>query len=31
MDKVDEIDYDEILQAVEDDDYDFYKEEEMER
>ena len=31
MNKVDDIDYDEILQAVEDDDYDFYKEEEMER
>ena len=31
MDKVEDIDYDEILQAVEDDDYDFYKEEEMER
>ena len=31
MEKVDEIDYDDILQAVEDDDYDFYKDEEMER
>ena len=31
MEKVDDIDYDEILQAVEDDDYDFYKDEEMER
>ena len=31
MDKVEDIDYDEILQAVEDDDYDFYKEVEMER
>ncbi len=32
MDKVDDIDYDDILQAVEDDEYDFYKEEnKMER
>lgn len=31
MEKVDDIDYDDILQAVEDEDYDFYKEEEMER
>jgi hypothetical protein len=30
MDKVDDIDYDDILQAVEDDDLDFYKDE-MER
>ena len=31
MDKVEDIDYDDILQAVEDDDHEFYLEEEMER
>lgn len=31
MEKVEDIDYDDILQAVEDDNHDFYKEEEMER
>lgn len=31
MDKVEDIDYDDILQAVEDDNHEFYIEEEMER
>ncbi len=31
MEKVEDIDYDDILQAVEDDDHEFYLEEEMER
>ena len=31
IEKVDDIDYDEILQAVEDDDYEFYKVEDLER
>lgn len=31
MEKVEDMDYDDILQAVEDDDHEFYLEEEMER
>ena len=31
MEKIKDMDYDDILQAVEDDNHDFYKEEEMER
>lgn len=31
MDKVDDVDYDDILQAVEDDNHEFYIEDEMER
>lgn len=31
IEKVEDIDYDDILQAVEDDDHEFYLEEEMER
>lgn len=31
LEKIDDIDYSDVLEAISDDDYDFYKDEEMER